>query len=264
MAIAVLVIVIILFMFLASAVKIVQEYERGVIFRLGRIQGAKGPGLFFIVPIIDRMQRIDLRTITLEVPPQEVITRDNVTVKVTAVVFFRIVNPNDAVIKVMDYMRATSQISQTTLRSALGQADLDQLLSHREQLNQQIQQIIDENTEPWGIKVSSVEIKDVELPQTMQRAMARQAEAEREKRAKIIAAEGEFQASQQLAAAAQVIGQQESALQLRYLQTLVEIAVEKNSTIVFPLPIDIIEPFLDRTRGNSSTPAGDGVSAKAG
>src|SRR5690348_16965291 len=208
MGIAAIVIVVILFFFAASAVKIVQEYERGVIFRLGRIQGAKGPGLFFIVPIIDKMTRIDLRTITLEVPPQEVITRDNVTVKVTAVVFFRIVNPNDAVVKVVDYMRATSQISQTTLRSALGQADLDELLSHREQLNQQIQQIIDDQTEPWGIKVSVVEIKDVELPQTMQRAMARQAEAEREKRAKIISAEGEFQASQQLANAAAVIGSQ--------------------------------------------------------
>ena len=260
MGIAVIVIVVILIMFAASAVKIVQEYERGVIFRLGRIQGAKGPGLFFIVPIIDKMQRIDLRTITLEVPPQEVITRDNVTVKVTAVVFFRIVNPNDAVVKVVDYMRATSQISQTTLRSALGQADLDQLLSHREQLNQQIQQIIDESTEPWGIKVGVVEIKDVELPQTMQRAMARQAEAEREKRAKIISAEGEFQASQQLAAAANVISQQESELQLRYLQTLVEIAVEKNSTIVFPLPIDIIEPFLDRVRGSVAAPK-DGATA---
>ncbi|HLY67167.1 MAG TPA: slipin family protein [Chloroflexota bacterium] len=252
------VIVIIVIMFVTSAVKIVQEYERGVIFRLGRIQGAKGPGLFFIVPIIDKMTRIDLRTITLEVPPQEVITKDNVTVKVTAVVFFRVVNPNDAVIKVMDYMRATSQISQTTLRSALGQADLDHLLSHREQLNQQIQQIIDESTEPWGIKVTVVEIKDVELPSTMQRAMARQAEAEREKRAKVIAAEGEFQASQQLAAAAKVISEQESALQLRYLQTLVEIAVEKNSTIVFPLPIDIIEPFLARVRGASDPVAGDG------
>src|SRR5581483_5552398 len=243
--IGIIVVVVIVLMFVASAIKIVQEYERGVIFRLGRIQGAKGPGLFFIVPIIDKMTRIDLRTVTLEVPPQEVITKDNVTVKVTAVVFFRIVNPNDAVTKVMDYFRATSQISQTTLRSALGQADLDELLSHREHLNQQIQQIIDEQTEPWGIKVGVVEIKDVELPQTMQRAMARQAEAEREKRAKIIAAEGEYQASQQLAAAAAVIGAQESALQLRYLQTLVEIAVEKNSTIVFPLPIDIIEPFLN-------------------
>jgi regulator of protease activity HflC (stomatin/prohibitin superfamily) len=257
MTITIVVIVVIVVMFLFSAVKIVQEYERGVIFRLGRIQGAKGPGLFLIVPIVDRMQRIDQRTITLEVPPQEVITRDNVTVKVTAVVFFRIMNPNDAVIKVVDYMRATSQISQTTLRSALGQADLDQLLSHREQLNQKIQQIIDEQTEPWGIKVSLVEIKDVELPQTMQRAMARQAEAEREKRAKIIAAEGEFAASQQLAAAAKVISEQESTLQLRYLQTLVEIAVEKNSTIVFPLPIDIIEPFLERVRG-SAPPGNDG------
>jgi regulator of protease activity HflC (stomatin/prohibitin superfamily) len=259
MGIGIIFIVVLVFMFAASAVKIVQEYERGVIFRLGRIQGAKGPGLFFIVPIIDKMQRIDLRTITLEVPPQEVITRDNVTVKVTAVVFFRIVNPNDAVVKVVDYMRATSQISQTTLRSALGQADLDQLLSHREQLNQQIQQIIDESTEPWGIKVAVVEIKDVELPQTMQRAMARQAEAEREKRAKIISAEGEYQASQQLAAAANVISQQESALQLRYLQTLVEIAVEKNSTIVFPLPIDIIEPFMNHFRqSNGAAPASNG------
>jgi regulator of protease activity HflC (stomatin/prohibitin superfamily) len=246
---------VIVFLFATSAVKIVQEYERGVIFRLGRIQGAKGPGLFFIVPIIDKMTRIDLRTVTHEVPPQEVITRDNVTVKVTAVVFFRVVNPNDAVTKLADYLRATSQISQTTLRSALGQAELDQLLSHREQLNQRIQQIIDETTEPWGIKVGVVEIKDVELPQTMQRAMARQAEAEREKRAKIISAEGEFQASQQLAAAANIISQQESALQLRYLQTLVEIAVEKNSTIVFPLPIDIIEPFLSAVR-NSAAPAG--------
>jgi regulator of protease activity HflC (stomatin/prohibitin superfamily) len=258
MGIVAIVVIVIILMFAASAVKIVQEYERGVIFRLGRIQGAKGPGLFFIVPIIDKMTRIDLRTITMEVPPQEVITRDNVTVKVTAVVFFRIVNPNDAVTKVMDYMRATSQISQTTLRSALGQADLDHLLAHREDLNRQIQQIIDESTEPWGIKVGVVEIKDVELPQTMQRAMARQAEAEREKRAKIIAAEGEFQASQQLAAAAHVISQQESALQLRYLQTLVEIAVEKNSTIVFPLPIDIIEPFLSRARGETTAAHGDG------
>src|SRR6185437_15075976 len=249
-------IVIILLMLASSAIKIVQEYERGVIFRLGRIQGAKGPGLFFIWPIIDKMTRIDLRVVTHEVPPQEVITRDNVTVKVTAVVFFRVVDPNAAVIKVMDYMRATSQISQTALRSALGQAELDDLLSHREQLNLQIQKIIDESTEPWGIKVEVVEIKDVELPSTMQRAMARQAEAEREKRAKVIAAEGEFQASQQLAAAAHVISQQESALQLRYLQTLVEIAVEKNSTIVFPLPIDIIEPFLDRVRGGSSVAAG--------
>jgi regulator of protease activity HflC (stomatin/prohibitin superfamily) len=249
----------------SSAVKIVQEYERGVIFRLGRIQGAKGPGLFFIVPIIDQMRRIDLRTVTHEVPPQEVITRDNVTVKVTAVVFFRVIDPNDAVIKVADYLRATSQISQTTLRSALGQADLDHLLSNREQLNQQIQKIIDESTEPWGIKVGVVEIKDVELPPTMQRAMARQAEAEREKRAKIIAAEGEFQASQQLAAAAHVIAQQESALQLRYLQTLTEIAVEKNSTIIFPLPIDIIEPFLNAVKrfgGNDdAVPAAGGGDA---
>ncbi|MDE3076914.1 MAG: slipin family protein [Chloroflexota bacterium] len=259
--IALIVIVIIVLMFASSAIKIVQEYERGVIFRLGRIQGAKGPGLFLIVPIIDKMQRIDLRTVTLEVPPQEVITRDNVTVKVTAVIFFRVVNPNDAVTKVMDYMRATSQIAQTTLRSVLGQAELDQLLAQREQLNQQIQQIIDDQTEPWGIKVSVVEIKDVELPQTMQRAMARQAEAEREKRAKIISAEGEFMASQQLAAAANVIAAAEGALQLRYLQTLTEIAVEKNSTIVFPLPLDIIEPFIETARRARSA---DGAKPSAG
>ncbi len=238
-------IVVIAFMLVSSAVKIVQEYERGVIFRLGRLQGAKGPGLFFIIPIVDRMRKIDLRTVTLEVPPQEVITADNVTVKVTAVVFFRVVDPNNAVTKVLDYIRATSQISQTTLRSVLGQAVLDQLLAQREQINANLQQIIDEQTEPWGVKVAVVEIKDVELPQTMQRAMARQAEAEREKRAKIIHAEGEFQASQQLADAAQVIATQNGALQLRYLQTLTEIAVEKNSTIIFPLPLDIITPFVE-------------------
>ena len=231
------VVIVLVLMFLSSAVKIVQEYERGVIFRLGRIQGAKGPGLFLIVPIIDKMTRIDLRTITLEIPPQEVITRDNVTVKVTAVVFFRIVNPNDAVIKVVDFMRATSQISQTTLRSALGQADLDHLLSQREQLNQQIQQIIDESTEPWGIKVAVVEIKDVELPPTMQRAMARQAEAEREKRAKIIAAEGEAIAAAALGDASDTMMAHPLALQLRNLQSLVEIAVDKNSTVVFPAPL---------------------------
>jgi regulator of protease activity HflC (stomatin/prohibitin superfamily) len=250
-------IIFVVLMLATSAVKIVQEYERGVIFRLGRIQGAKGPGLFFIWPFVDHMQRIDLRVVTHEVPPQEVITRDNVTVKVTAVVFFRVIDPNAAVINVVDYLRATSQIAQTTLRSALGQAELDELLSHREQLNQQIQQIIDQSTEPWGIKVGVVEIKDVELPQTMQRAMARQAEAEREKRAKVIAAEGEFQASQQLAAAAHVIGQEEGTLQLRYLQTLAEIATEKNSTIIFPLPIDIIAPFLDAMKPH--TGASNGV-----
>ena len=235
---------IIVLMLATSAIKIVQEYERGVIFRLGSHSGRQRPGplLYLAVHRQDephRPARGDPRGAA-----QEVITRDNVTVKVTAVVFFRVVDPNAAVIEVIDYLRATSQISQTTLRSALGQADLDDLLSHRDQLNQEIQKIIDESTEPWGIKVSVVEIKDVELPPTMQRAMAKQAEAEREKRAKVIAAEGEFLASQQLAAAAHVIAQEEGALQLRYLQTLAEIATEKNSTIIFPLPIDIIEPFL--------------------
>lgn len=248
------IIVVVAFFIFTSAVKVVQEYERGVIFRLGRLQGAKGPGLFFIIPIVDRMRKIDLRTVTLEVPPQEVITADNVTVKVTAVVFFRVVDPNDAVTKVLDYIRATSQISQTTLRSVLGQSALDHLLSQREAINANLQQIIDEHTAPWGVKVSVVEVKDVELPQTMQRAMARQAEAEREKRAKIIHAEGEFAAAQQLADAARVIASQESALQLRYLQTLTEIAVEKNSTIIFPLPLDIVAPFVEALRQNGSRP----------
>ncbi|MDP2728402.1 MAG: slipin family protein, partial [Dehalococcoidia bacterium] len=224
----------------------VQEYERGVLFRLGRLVGPRGPGLFFIIPIVDRIVRVDLRVVPLEVPPQEVITRDNVTIKVTAVLFFRVVDPENAIVKVSDFVRATFQIAQTTLRSVLGQSELDELLAHREAINQRLAQIIDEQTEPWGVKVSAVEVKDVELPQTMQRAMSRQAEAEREKRAKIIHADGEFQASQMLADAAKVIGSQEQALQLRYLQTLTEIAAEKNSTIVFPIPIDLISSFLNR------------------
>lgn len=230
-----------------SAVKIVPEYERGVVFRLGRLVGARGPGLFFVIPIFERMVRVDTRVITMDVPAQEVITLDNVTIKVNAVLYFMIVNPNWAVTKVVDYVRATMQISQTTLRSVVGQVELDDMLAQREKLNQKLQKIIDEQTEPWGIKVTIVEIKDVELPQSMQRAMAKQAEAEREKRAKIIHAEGEFLASKQLAMAADVIAREPVTLQLRYLQTLTEIAVEKNSTIIFPLPIDIIKPLIDVT-----------------
>jgi regulator of protease activity HflC (stomatin/prohibitin superfamily) len=234
-----------LFMFFSSAVKVVQEYERGVVFRIGRLAGARGPGLILLIPGIERMVRVDLRVITMDVPTQEAITRDNVTVKVSAVVYFKVVDPENAVVKVLDYIRATSLIAQTTLRSVLGQSDLDELLSNRDQINQELQHIIDEQTEAWGIKVSAVEVRDVELPQTMQRAMARQAEAEREKRAKVIHAQGEFEASQQLAAAAEVIGGEPSALQLRYLQTLTEIAAEKNSTIVFPLPLDILKGFME-------------------
>ena len=226
-------------------IRIVTEYERGVIFRLGRLTGAKGPGLFVLLPFVDRMVKVDLRTITLDVPSQEAITRDNVTVKVNAVVFFRVVEPTDAVVRILDYVRATSQISQTTLRSVMGQTDLDGLLSQREEVNQQLQKIIDEETEPWGIKVSTVEVKDVELPQTIQRAMGAQAEAERDRRAKIIAADGEFQASERLREAAEVMAREPITLQLRYLQTLGEMAVENNSTIVFPLPMDLIRMFAD-------------------
>jgi regulator of protease activity HflC (stomatin/prohibitin superfamily) len=238
-----LVILIVLIGLLSSAIKIVQEYERGVIFRLGRLVGAKGPGLFFIIPIVDRMVKVDLRVVTLEIPSQEAITKDNVTVKVNAVAFFRVVNPSDAIVQVEDFRRATWQIAQTTLRSVLGQSTLDELLTPRESINQRLQQIIDEQTEPWGIKVSIVEVKDVELPDTMKRAMARQAEAEREKRAKIIHAAGEFSAAEKLRDAAGVMTQEPAAIQLRYLQTLTEIAVEKNSTIIFPVPIEFLEAF---------------------
>src|SRR6266516_3212540 len=237
-------VVIIVLMLLSSAIRVVQQYERGVIFVLGRLTGAKGPGIFLVPPFITRMIKVDLRVVTLTVPPQEVISRDNVTIKVTAVVYFYVVDPVQAVVNVMNYMQATTQIGQTTLRNVLGQSELDELLSQRNKINRELQTIIDEHTERWGVKVTAVEIKDVELPATMQRAMAKQAEAEREKRAKIIHAQGELQASAQLAQAAQVIGSQPATLQLRYLQTLTEIAVEKNSTIVFPLPIDLIEPLL--------------------
>jgi len=242
--ISILILVILAFILVTSAVKVVQEYERGVIFRLGRLIGAKGPGLFFIIPGIDRMMKIDLRVITMDVPAQEVITRDNVTVKVNAVIYFKVMDPNMAVVKVLDYIRATSQIAQTTLRAVLGQSDLDELLAQRDKINRHLQEIIDEQTEPWGVKVSVVEVKDVELPQSMQRAMAKQAEAEREKRAKVIHAQGEFDASARLADAADMLNRSSTALQLRYLQTLTEIAVEKNSTIIFPVPIDMVTALM--------------------
>jgi len=238
-----------------SSLRIANEYERGVVFRLGRLIALKGPGLFFIIPFgIDRLVKIDLRVITLEVPPQEVITNDNVTAKVNAVIYFQVIDPQRAVTQVLNYINATSQIAQTTLRAALGQATLDDLLANREKINQNLQKIIDEQTEPWGIKVGVVEIKDVELPQTMQRAMAKQAEAEREKRAKIINADGEFQASQTLANAAQIIGTQQGALQLRFLQTLVEIGTEKNTTIVLPIPIELFRPILEATSTRPTSP----------
>jgi len=225
------------------AVKIVPEYERGVLFRLGRLVGQRGPGLFLIIPFVDKMFKVDLRVVTMDVPSQEVITRDNVTVRVNAVVYFRVVVPEDSVVKVLDHIRATSQISQTTLRNVLGQSELDELLMQREKLNQMLQKIIDEHTDPWGVKVSTVEIKEVELAEEMKRSMAAQAEAERERRAKIIHAEGELQASEKLAQAAHIIGQEPSAIQLRFLSTLTEIASEKNSTILFPLPIEFLKAF---------------------
>jgi regulator of protease activity HflC (stomatin/prohibitin superfamily) len=237
------VIVVIVIIFIPMAVKIVTEYERGVIFRLGRLVGAKGPGLFLIIPFVDRMVKVDLRVVTMDVPSQEVITKDNVTVRVNAVVYFRVVDPEASVVKVLDHIRATSQISQTTLRNVLGQSELDELLMQREKLNQMLQQIIDEHTDPWGIKVSTVEIKEVELAEEMKRSMAAQAEAERERRAKIIHAEGELQASEKLAQAAAIIGREPATIQLRYLSTLTEIATEKNSTIIFPLPIEMLKAF---------------------
>ncbi len=241
--VVILALIVLVILFFAS-IRVVQQYERGVIFVLGRLTGAKGPGVFFVPPFISRITKVDLRIVTLTVPPQEVITRDNVTIKVTAVVYFYVVNPAAAVVNVMNFIQATTQIGQTTLRNVLGQSELDELLAQRNKINRELQTIIDEHTERWGVKVTAVEIKDIELPATMQRAMAKQAEAEREKRAKIIHAEGELQASSQLAQAATVIGSSPSALQLRYLQTLTEIAVEKNSTIIFPLPMDLIEPLL--------------------
>jgi regulator of protease activity HflC (stomatin/prohibitin superfamily) len=242
----IIIIVVLLIIILSSAIKVFPEYQRGVIFRLGRINPPKGPGIFAIIPIVDRVVRVDLRTVTMDVPAQEVITKDNVPVKVNAVAYFRVVDPSKSVIEVQNHVVATSQISQTTLRSVLGQSDLDHLLTERDKLNTRLQEIIDEQTDPWGVKVSIVEIKDVEIPGGMQRAMARQAEAERERRAKVIAAEGEFQASEKLQQAATVLSKTPAAIQLRYLQTLSEIATEKSSTTVFPIPIDLIEPFLKR------------------
>jgi regulator of protease activity HflC (stomatin/prohibitin superfamily) len=236
---------------LASSVRILREYERGVIFRLGRLIAQKGPGLILLIPIIDRMVRVDLRTVTLTVPPQEVISKDNVTMRVNAVAYFRVIDPNRAITEVENFLVATSQISQTTLRSVLGKAELDALLSERERLNIELQQIIDEQTEPWGVKVSTVEVKDVELPQEMQRAIARQAEAERERRAKIIAADGEFQAAEKLSQAAEIFSRNPATLQLRYLQTLIDIGVNQNSTIVFPLPIDMLKAFVEPRGGGS-------------
>jgi regulator of protease activity HflC (stomatin/prohibitin superfamily) len=231
---------------IGSAVRVLYEYERGVVFRMGRFATVKGPGLRFIIPVVDRLTKISLRTVVMDVPSQDVITRDNVSVKVNAVVYFRVINPEKALIEVENYLYATSQLAQTSLRSVLGTSELDDLLSHRDQINQHLQVILDRQTDPWGVKVSNVEVKHVDLPVEMQRAMARQAEAERERRAKIINAEGEFQASQKLTDAAKIIATEPSALQLRYLQTLVEISTEKTSTIVFPIPLDLIRPFLER------------------
>jgi regulator of protease activity HflC (stomatin/prohibitin superfamily) len=248
MAIAIGVIVVVAFfvlIFLGASVRVLREYERGVVFRLGRLIAQKGPGLILLIPVIDRMVRVDLRTVTLNIPPQEVITRDNVPARVNAVAYFRVIDPNNAIVEVENFLLATSQISQTTLRSVLGKADLDQLLSERERLNEDLQKVIDEQTEPWGIKVTTVEIKDVEIPEQMQRAIARQAEAERERRAKIIAAEGEYQAAAKLTDAADIISRNPAALQLRYLQTLLEMGVNQNTTIVFPLPIELMDAFTE-------------------
>ena len=238
--------IIFLFILAASAIKILREYERGVIFRLGRLIGAKGPGIFFIIPGVDKIIRISLRLVTLDIPPQDVITRDNVSIKVNAVVYFRVIDPNKAVVEVENYLYATSQLAQTTLRSVVGQMELDELLAQREKINMQLQDILDKHTEPWGIKVSLVETKQVDLPEEMRRAIARQAEAERERRAKIIHAEGEFQAAEKLAQAAKVISTNPAAIQLRFLQTLTEVATEKNSTTIFPVPIDLLKPFIEK------------------
>jgi regulator of protease activity HflC (stomatin/prohibitin superfamily) len=241
-----IVIIIFIFVFILSqAIKVLREYERGVIFRLGRLIGAKGPGLILLIPMIDKMVKVSLRTVPMDVPPQDVITKDNVTIKVNAVVYFRVMDPNKAIVDVEDYIYATSQIAQTTLRSILGQVDLDDLLGERDKINQELQAIIDQQTEPWGVKVSVVEVKNVDLPQEMQRAIARQAEAERERRAKVIHADGEVQAAERIHQAASTIGQTPVGIQLRYLQTLVEVAAERNSTTIFPIPIDLFRPFIE-------------------
>jgi regulator of protease activity HflC (stomatin/prohibitin superfamily) len=240
--------IIFLLIILASAIRILREYQRAVIFRLGRLIKVKGPGLILLIPIVDRMVKVSLRTVVMDVPPQDVITKDNVSIKVNAVVYFRVMQPEKAIVEVENYLLATSQLSQTTLRSILGQSELDELLSQRDKINHELAKIIDNQTEPWGIKVSTVEVKHIDLPQEMQRAMAKQAEAERERRAKVIHAEGEFQASQRLSDAASIISQNPSALQLRFLQTLTEVASEKSSTIVFPVPLDVISAFLPKEK----------------
>ncbi|HWS15324.1 MAG TPA: slipin family protein [Candidatus Methylomirabilis sp.] len=245
---AVLVLVLI---FLSSAVKILNEYERGVVFRLGRVIGSKGPGLILLIPAVDKMVRVDLRVVAMDVPAQDVITRDNVTIKVSAVLYFRVIDPNRAIVGVENYLYATSQLSQTTLRSVCGQAELDELLAEREKINAHLQEILDKDTEPWGVKVAKVEIKNIDLPQEMQRAIAKQAEAERERRAKVIGSEGEFQAAQKLSDAAKIIAENPIALQLRYLQTLREVAAENNSTTIFPVPIDLLTPFMQGARAFS-------------
>lgn len=260
---AVVVVVVLIVMILSSAIRVLREYERGVIFRLGRVIGVKGPGLILLIPVLDRLVKISLRTVVMDVPPQDVITRDNVSVKVNAVIYFRVMDPTRSVIEVENYLFATSQLSQTTLRSVVGQAELDDLLAEREKINTDLQAIIDRQTDPWGIKVIAVEVKDVDLPAEMRRAMARQAEAERERRAKVIAAEGEYQASGKLAQAAEVISRNPVAIQLRYLQTLNEIAAESNSTTIFPVPIDLFQPFQKLVEGlvAKSAPPGPGTSA---
>ncbi|MDD5223761.1 MAG: slipin family protein [bacterium] len=248
-----IILAVVVIVILASALRILNEYERGVIFRLGRAIGVKGPGLIILIPVIDRMAKVSLRIVAMEVPPQDVITRDNVSIKVNAVVYFRVIDPFKSIIQVENYHYATSQLSQTTLRSVCGEAELDQILAEREHINQKLQTILDRHADPWGIKVSNVEVKQIDLPQEMQRAIAKQAEAEREKRAKIIHAEGEFQAAEKLRGAAEIISTQPAALQLRYLQTLSEISSEKNSTILFPLPMDLVTPFLDMAKKKLNT-----------
>jgi len=240
--------VVLIVMFLAAAIRILNEYERGVIFRLGRVIATKGPGLIILIPVIDRMVKVDMRIITMDVPPQDVITRDNVSIKVNAVIYFRVMEANDAVIEVENFLYATSQLAQTTLRSVCGQVELDELLAEREKINSQLQEILDRSTDPWGIKVSTVEVKHIDLPQEMQRAMAKQAEAERERRAKVINAEGEYQAAQRLTEAGKKMAAQPIALQLRYLQTLALVAAENNSTTLFPIPVDLFEPFIEFAR----------------
>lgn len=239
-------VIIVVLMVAASAVRILPEYERGVLFRLGRLAGSRGPGLFLIIPGIDRLVRVSLRTVAFDVPPQDVITHDNVTIKVSAVIYFRVIEPQKAIVEVENYLYATSQLSQTTLRSVLGQVELDELLANREKINKELQEILDRHTGPWGVKVSNVEVKNIDLPQEMMRAIAKQAEAERERRAKVIHAEGELQASEKLAGAANVLSREPMSLQLRFLQTLTEIAAEKNSTTIFPVPIDLLKMFLDK------------------